>query len=194
MGEIIQAILNNLQNVGMGLLLFLLSYISNMAFAMYYNMKVVGENFDKEKMKNSLLKLISFVIGCATLVIVVTTLPLFATYTGFELPSEFIDTFSTIAIIAVPLYASCKYALSAFSKMKDVLNSSTNSLASIQQSFGDTEGYEGATTDGFIEENINTNVGNEDSEINVAMIEPDVVDYEKMEEVQNEVWKTEENA
>ena len=78
--------------------------------------------------------------------------------------------------------------------MKDVLNSSTNSLASIQQSFGDTEGYEGATTDGFIEENINTNVGNEDSEINVAMIEPDVVDYEKMEEVQNEVWKTEENA
>lgn len=186
MGEIIQAILNNLQNVGIGLLLFLLSYISNMAFAMYYNMKVVGESFDKEKMKNSLLKLLSFVIGCATLVIVVTTLPLFATYTGFELPSEFIDTFNTVAIIAVPVYASCKYALSAFGKMKDVLNSSTNSLASVQQSSGDTEG--------FIEENINTNVGNEDSEINVAMIEPDVVDYEKMEEAQNEVQKTEENA
>lgn len=194
MGEIIQAILNNLQNVGIGLLLFLLSYISNMAFAMYYNMKVVGESFDKEKMKNSLLKLLSFVIGCATLVIVVTTLPLFATYTGFELPSEFIDTFSTVAIIAVPLYASCKYALSAFGKMKDVLNSSTNSLASIQQSSGDTERNEEATTEGFIEENINTNVGNEDSEINVAMIEPDVVDYEKMEEAQNEVQKTEENA
>ena len=194
MGEIIQAILNNLQNVGIGLLLFLLSYISNMAFAMYYNMKVVGESFDKEKMKNSLLKLLSFVIGCATLVIVVSTLPLFATYTGFELPSEFIDTFSTVAIIAVPLYASCKYALSAFSKMKDVLNSSTNSLAAIQQSFGDTERNEEATTENFIEENINTNVGNEDSEINVAMIEPDAVDYEKMEEAQNEVQKTEENA
>lgn len=194
MGEIIQAILNNLQNVGMGLLLFLLSYISNMAFAMYYNMKVAGESFDKEKMKNSLLKLLSFVIGCTTLVIVVTTLPLFATYTGFELPSEFIDAFSTVAIIAVPLYASCKYALSAFDKMKDVLNSSTNSLASIQQSSGDTEGNKKETTEGFIEENINTNVGNEDSEINVAMIEPDVVDYEKMEEAQNEVQKTEENA
>ena len=126
MNEILQSVLVNLQNVGIGMLLFFMAYISNMAFSIYYNIKVLGQSFNKQKMITSIEKLIAFIIGTVLLVVVVTTLPLFSEQVGLTLPEEFVSTFSTLAIMVLPVYASCKYALAAFSKMKQVLDSHTN--------------------------------------------------------------------
>ena len=137
MSEILPAILDNLQTVGIGMLLFFLAYGSNMAFSIYYNIKVLGENFQIAKIKNSILKLIAWVVGTVLLVVVVTTLPLFSAQAGLELPEDFVNTFSTLAILVLPVYASCKYAMMAYSKMKGVLESSTSDV--------ETEGMNGET-------------------------------------------------
>ena len=137
MSEILPAILDNLQTVGIGMLLFFLAYGSNMAFSIYYNIKVLGENFQITKIKNSILKLIAWVVGTVLLVVVVTTLPLFSAQAGLELPEDFVNTFSTLAILVLPVYASCKYAMMAYSKMKGVLESSTSEV--------ETEGMNGET-------------------------------------------------
>ena len=137
MSEILPAILDNLQTVGIGMLLFFLAYGSNMAFSIYYNIKVLGENFQITKIKNSILKLIAWVVGTVLLVVVVTTLPLFSAQAGLELPEDFVNTFSTLAILVLPVYASCKYAMMAYSKMKGVLESSTSDV--------ETEGMNGET-------------------------------------------------
>lgn len=126
MNDILQSVLVNLQNVGIGMLLFFMAYISNMAFSIYYNIKVLGQSFNKQKMVTSIEKLIAFIIGTVLLVVVVTTLPLFSEQVGLTLPEEFVSTFSTLAIMVLPVYASCKYALAAFSKMKQVLDSHTD--------------------------------------------------------------------
>ena len=138
MSEILPAILDNLQTVGIGMLLFFLAYGSNMAFSIYYNIKVLGENFQITKIKNSILKLIAWVVGTVLLVVVVTTLPLFSAQAGLELPEDFVNTFSTLAILVLPVYASCKYAMMAYSKMKGVLESSTSDVEAEEMN-GDTE-------------------------------------------------------
>lgn len=114
-------ILTNLSHVGIGLLIFVMSYISNMSFSLYYNIKMLGQTFDYNKLINSGLKLLSFCVGVACLTSVITALPLFADFVGFEIPAEYVEVFSAVVIIAVPLYSSCKYAFEAFSKMKNIL-------------------------------------------------------------------------
>ena len=114
-------VLMNLTHVGIGLLIFVMSYVSNMSFSLYYNIKMLGQTFDYNKLINSGLKLLSFCIGVACLTSVITALPLFADFVGFEIPPEYVEVFSSVVIIAVPLYSSCKYAFEAFNKMKSIL-------------------------------------------------------------------------
>ena len=114
-------VLNNLSHVGIGLVIFILAYVSNMSFSLYYNIKMLGEAFDYHKLINSGLKLVSFCIGVACLTTVITALPLFADFVGYAIPEEYTDVFSAVVIIAVPLYSSCKYAFEAFGKMKSIL-------------------------------------------------------------------------
>lgn len=202
MSEILPAILDNLQTVGIGMLLFFLAYGSNMAFSIYYNIKVLGENFQITKIKNSILKLIAWVIGTVLLVVVVTTLPLFSAQAGLELPEDFVSTFSTLAILVLPVYASCKYAMMAYSKMKGVLESSTSDVETEGMN-GDTESipvdssddsvpFEPSvdvpvvtqTVNGIPVDQINTEIGTVGEDLHsesAVTAEPDVVDFTAME-------------
>ena len=119
--SMLNQVLENLSHVGIGLIIFILAYVSNMSFSLYYNIKVLGERFDYHKLINSGLKLISFCIGVACLTTVITALPLFADFVGYTIPEEYTEVFSAVVIIAVPLYSSCKYAFEAFGKMKSIL-------------------------------------------------------------------------
>lgn len=202
MSEILPAILDNLQTVGIGMLLFFLAYASNMAFSIYYNIKVLGENFQITKIKNSILKLIAWIVGTVLLVVVVTTLPLFSAQAGLELPEDFVNTFSTLAILVLPVYASCKYAMMAYSKMKGVLESSTSDVETEELS-GDTESipvdssdeavpFEPSvdvpvvtqTVNGIPVDQINTEVGTVGEDLHTesaVTAEPDAVDFTAME-------------
>ena len=48
-------------------------------------------------------------------------IPEFASITGIQLPEEYIEVFSTLAISAVFIICSCKYILEAYGKFKKIL-------------------------------------------------------------------------
>lgn len=118
----IEAILNNLTNIGWAMLIFLCAYLSNVAFSMYYNIKILLEPFSKEKLINSGLKIAAFVCGLTLLCVAITTLPLFADMVGWEIPTEYVDIFSNLVIIGAVLMVSCKYIAEAFTKFKAILD------------------------------------------------------------------------
>ena len=63
----LNAVLNNLINIGWAMLIFLCAYLSNVAFSLYYNIKILLQPFDKQKMINSGLKVATFVVGLTLL-------------------------------------------------------------------------------------------------------------------------------
>ena len=44
------ALLENLTNIGWAMLIFLCAYLANVAFSLWYNIKIRKEDFDREKL------------------------------------------------------------------------------------------------------------------------------------------------
>lgn len=122
-------LLENLTNTGIGVALYICAYLANMAFSLYYNIKILRQPYDPEKLKNSLIKVGTFAIGTFLLCVTVTTIPQFSNAVGFEIPTEYSEVFADLAIIGVFLYTACRYAFEAFSKMKAILEASKTSIS-----------------------------------------------------------------
>ena len=116
-----EAILNNLINIGWAMLIFLAAYLSNVAFSLYYNIKVLLQPFDRNKAINSALKVTAFVVGLTLLCVSITTLPLFANQLGWAIPEEYSEIFADLVIVGAVLLVSCKYIKEAFTKFKAIL-------------------------------------------------------------------------
>ena len=71
------------------MLIFLCAYLSNVAFSLYYNIKVLLQPFDRQKMINSGLKVATFVVGLTLLCVAITTLPIYADQLGWAIPEEY---------------------------------------------------------------------------------------------------------
>lgn len=125
MGELMQTVLTNLTDVGIGVLLFVMAYVSNMALGLYYNIKVLNQPFDKSKLIDSALKIVAFGIGTGLLCVCVTTIPAFATHVGFVIPEEYSTVFQDLAILSVFIISSCKYLLEAYGKFSKILKTSS---------------------------------------------------------------------
>lgn len=121
MEDVFKQILINLERVGVGVLLFLIAYGSNMGFSIYLNTKILGESFDKSKIINSLLKILAFSVGATLLCVAITGIPIFANYVGFVIPDEYSEVFENLAILGVFLVAACRYVLESYNKMKLIL-------------------------------------------------------------------------
>lgn len=117
----LQAVLNNLINIGWAMLIFLAAYLSNVAFSLYYNIKICFQPFDKAKLITSALKILAVGVGLTLLCIAITTLPLFADLVGWAIPSEYAEMFSDLVIIGAVLMVGCKYISEAFTKFKAIL-------------------------------------------------------------------------
>ena len=129
MNELLQIILVNLMDVGIGVLLFIMAYTSNMALSLYYNLKVLNQKFDKNKLIDSGFKVAAFGIGTALLCVCITTIPAFANHVGFAIPEEYSTVFQDLAILSVFIISSCKYLLEAYTKFSAILKtSSTNEV------------------------------------------------------------------
>lgn len=122
MQTFIDAMVVNLENVGIGLAIFVIAYLANMCFGLFYNIKMLGENFDKSRIGNGILKAIVFVIGMALITIGVTGLPVFAEVAGFTIPDEYVEVFSVAVIVGMPLYGAVKYIKQAHDKMQNIFN------------------------------------------------------------------------
>lgn len=117
----LNAILNNMINIGWAMLIFLAAYLSNVAFSLYYNIKVLLQPFDKAKLITSGLKILAVGLGLTLLCVSITALPLFSGQVGWEIPTEYTDVFSNLVIIGAVLMVGCKYIVEAFTKFKAIL-------------------------------------------------------------------------
>ena len=120
-----QASQGNLISVGIGLLIFIMAYVSNMCFSTYYNVRVLGEQFELSKLKMSGLKIVTFGVGTALLTMAITLILPWANQNGLNIPEEYTEVITTVAILGVCLTGSLKYIVEAFSKMGKILNSGT---------------------------------------------------------------------
>ena len=126
MNEFLNNMLGNLLNMAYAMGIFLCSYLSNMAFGLYHNVKQLGQPFERDRLINSGWKVLSVVLGLTFLVVAATALPNFATLVGWEIPAAYTDVLSNIAVIGVCLLASCKYIKEAATKFTEILNEPKN--------------------------------------------------------------------
>ena len=84
-----QAIQGNLISVGIGLCIFIMAYVSNMCFSTYYNVRILGEQFEPSKLKMSGLKILTFGIGTALLTMAITLILPWANQNGLNIPDEY---------------------------------------------------------------------------------------------------------
>lgn len=117
----LDAVLKNLIDIGWAMLIFLAAYLANVAFSLYYNIRILLQPFDKNKAINSALKVAAFVVGLTLLCVSITTLPLFAEQLGWAIPEEYTDIFADLVIVGAVLLVSCKYIKEAFTKFKAIL-------------------------------------------------------------------------
>lgn len=117
-----EALLENLTNIGWSMLIFLSAYLANVAFSLWYNIKIQKETFDRNKLIASGLKIAVFVIGLTLLCTSITALPIFANEVGWTIPDEYTDVFADLVIIGAVLLVSCKYIKEAFTKFVAILN------------------------------------------------------------------------
>lgn len=120
-----EQIIQNLINIGWAMLIFLCAYLANVAFSLWYNIKILGEGFEKKKLIQSGLKILTFTIGLTLLCVAITTLPLFGDQVGWTVPAEYSDIFADLIIISAVLIVACKYIKEAFTKFTAILNAAT---------------------------------------------------------------------
>lgn len=118
----LNAVLNNLINIGWAMLIFLCAYLSNVAFSLYYNIKILLQPFQVKKLINSALKVSAFVVGLTLLCTAITTLPLYADQIGWTIPEQYADLFADLIILGAVLSVSCKYIFESFAKFKNILD------------------------------------------------------------------------
>jgi len=106
------------------ILVFVLCYISNFSFGLYYNTKILSQKISKQKLKNTALKLISFIIGLTCLSVASYLFPIILE--SLNLTLEFEITNKVIA----GLFGSTSifYATQALGKLKDIVLKNTNNL------------------------------------------------------------------
>lgn len=121
MSDFIDSVIVNLEYVGIGAALFLVAYLSNMAFSLYYNIEMLKQQFDKKKIINSAIKVATIVVGLTLLCVAITTLPQFVTHVGLTIPQEYADIFSNLAVLTLFVTSACKYVFEAYSKFKKIL-------------------------------------------------------------------------
>lgn len=132
----------NLINIGWAMLIFLAAYLANVAFSLWYNIKIQHEAFDKEKLIASGLKILTFVVGLTLLCTAITALPLFAAQVGWAIPEEYSDLFADLVITGAVLLVSCKYIKEAYTKFTAILNTPTPEPAQETPAIGFTAGKE----------------------------------------------------
>ena len=119
--DIINLVLVNLEKVGIGVLLFLGSYLANMGLGAWKNVKIESGDFDWKLIGQSLAKFTVLVLSLGLLSVVTSILPAYATYIGIEIGAETMETIDSLVVIGAFMTATIRYVTDAVSKLKTIL-------------------------------------------------------------------------
>ena len=121
MTDIMMLVLDNLEKIGIGVLLFLCAYLANMGLGAWNNVKIGGATFDLKLIINSVVKFIVLGLSLSLLSFVVSVIPAYATYVGIEIGAETMETIDSLVIIGAFMTATIRYILDAINKVKVML-------------------------------------------------------------------------
>ena len=121
MSNLVMIVVDNLEKVGIGALLFLGAYMSNICLGAWRSVKIEGYDFDWKLIGQSLAKFIVLGLGIGLLSIVVSILPVYMTYVGIVIEDETMAVLDSIVIITAFVVACAKYVKDAYSKLKEIL-------------------------------------------------------------------------
>ena len=117
----LNAVLNNLINIGWAMLIFLCAYLSNVAFSLYYNIKVLLQPFDRQGYQ---FRAEGCHLCCGPDLALCEQSPPFR-FTrislGWAIPEEYTEIFADLVIVGAVLLVSCKYIKEAFTKFNAIL-------------------------------------------------------------------------
>ena len=109
------------------ILVFVLCYISNFSFGLYYNTKVLYEKISKTKLKNTVLKLISFIVGLTCLSVASYLFPIILEKLDLSIEIEITNK----VIAGLFGTTSIFYATQALGKLKDIILKNANNTNNI---------------------------------------------------------------
>ena len=119
--DIMTIVVANLEKVGIGVLLFLGAYLSNICLGVWRNVKIEGYDFDWKLIGQSLIKFAVLGVGIGLLSVVVSTLPIYMAYVGIDIADDTMQVLDSIVIITAFVLATAKYVKDAYEKLKDIL-------------------------------------------------------------------------
>lgn len=121
MNALMSIVIANLEKVGIGALLFLIAYMSNICLGAWRSVKIEGYDFDWKLIGQSLVKFAVLGFGIGLLSIVVSILPVYMTYVGIVIEDETMAVLDSIVIITAFVVACAKYVKDAYGKLKEIL-------------------------------------------------------------------------
>jgi len=101
----------------MSVIIFILCYISNFSFSLFYNTKILSQKISKTKLKNMGLKLLSFIVGLTCLSVASYLIPNILTKLNLSVNIDI--TNKSIAVLFGS--TSVFYASQAIIKLKNIL-------------------------------------------------------------------------
>ena len=121
MNALMSIVIANLEKVGIGVLLFLGAYLSNICLGVWRNVKIEGYDFDWKLIAQSAVKFVVLGVGIGLMSIVVSILPMYMTYVGIVIEDETMAVLDSIVIITAFVMACGRYVKDAYSKLKEIL-------------------------------------------------------------------------
>ena len=121
MNALMSIVIANLEKVGIGVLLFLGAYLSNICLGVWRNVKIEGYDFDWKLIAQSAVKFVVLGVGIGLMSIVVSILPMYMTYVGIVIEDETMAVLDSIVIITAFVVACGRYVKDAYSKLKEIL-------------------------------------------------------------------------
>ena len=119
--DIMTIVVANLEKVGIGVLLFLGAYLSNICLGVWRNVKIEGYDFDWKLIAQSAVKFVVLGVGIGLMSIVVSVLPMYMTYVGIVIEDETMAVLDSIVIITAFVVACGRYVKDAYGKLKEIL-------------------------------------------------------------------------
>lgn len=101
----------------MSVIIFILCYISNFSFSLFYNTKILSQKISKTKLKNMGLKLLSFTVGLTCLSVASYFIPNILTKLNLSVTIDITD--KSIAVLFGS--TSVFYASQSIVKLKNIL-------------------------------------------------------------------------
>lgn len=101
----------------MSVIIFILCYISNFSFSLFYNTKILSQKISKAKLKNMGLKLLSFTVGLTCLSVACYLIPSILTKLDLNVNIDITDKSIAVLFGSTSIF----YASQSLVKLKNIL-------------------------------------------------------------------------